>query len=249
AAEAYDRLLRPGVRAAVVNHVSNVFGFIMPVEEIARLCRDRDVPLIIDASQAAGTIQTDMSSLGAAFIAMPGHKGLYGPQGTGLLLCGETARPLLEGGSGSNSRLEEMPGWLPDRLEAGTHNMPGIAGLKAGMEFVKKTGSANILRHERELLKRAADALGENGRLRLYLSGDPAVQSGVLSFAVKDMDSERAAAFLAREGIAVRAGLHCAPLAHATAGTDADGTVRISFSAFSTRGDVDRLVRALKKIE
>jgi cysteine desulfurase family protein len=249
ALEAYDRLLRPGVKAAVVNHVSNVFGFILPVREIARMCRERDIPLIIDASQAAGTLETDMSSLGAAFMAMPGHKGLYGPQGTGLLLCAGSAKPIIEGGSGSSSRLAEMPEWLPDRLEAGTHNMPGIAGLRAGMEFVKKTGSENILRHERELLKRTAEALRENGRLKLFLAEDPALQTGVLSFSVRDTDSERAAAFLAREGIAVRAGLHCAPLAHATAGTDADGTVRISFCAFSTRRDVDRLVRALKKME
>ena len=175
ALEAYDRLLRPGVRAAVINHVSNVFGFILPVGEIARLCRERDIPLIIDASQAAGTVETDMTSLGASFIAMPGHKGLYGPQGTWLLLCGGSAEPIIEGGSGSNSRLDEMPEWLPDRLEAGTHNMPGIAGLRAGMEFVKKTGSANILRHERELLKQTAEALRDNERIRMYLSDDPSL--------------------------------------------------------------------------
>ena len=131
---AFDRLIVPGTDAVICNHVSNVFGFVQPVEAIAAICREREVPFIIDASQSAGMLTLDMTALGAAFIAMPGHKGLYGPQGTGVLLCGKDVpvRTLLEGGTGSISIQQEMPDFLPDRLEAGTHNMPGIAGLLAG---------------------------------------------------------------------------------------------------------------------
>lgn len=134
AAEEFRRAILAGADAVIVNHVSNVFGCVQPLEEIAGVCRSRGVPLLVDASQSAGTLPLHLTELGAAFIAMPGHKGLYGPQGTGLLLCGERpARPLLLGGTGSASRDRQMPPTLPDRLEAGTHNMPGIAGLLEGL--------------------------------------------------------------------------------------------------------------------
>ena len=126
---AFERQLDETVRAVICNHVSNVFGFILPVEGIAALCRERGIPFVLDASQSAGCLPVHMGELGAAFVAMPGHKGLYGPQGTGLLLCGAETHPLLMGGTGSASALQAMPDFLPDRLEAGTHNMPGIAGL------------------------------------------------------------------------------------------------------------------------
>ena len=130
---AFDRLIVPGTDAVICNHVSNVFGFVQPVEAIAAICREREVPFIIDASQSAGMLTLDMTALGAAFIAMPGHKGLYGPQGTGVLLCGKDVpvRTLLEGGTGSISLSQEMPDFLPDRHEAGTHNVCGIGGLLA----------------------------------------------------------------------------------------------------------------------
>ena len=150
---AFEHAICPGVNAVVCNHVSNVFGFVQPLAEIAELCRNRGVPLIVDASQSAGILPLDMESLGAAFIAMPGHKGLYGPQGTGLLLCGEniSAATLMEGGTGSQSLEQEMPAFLPDRLESGTHNMPGIAGLLAGIRFVRSKGETTICDHERKL--------------------------------------------------------------------------------------------------
>ena len=143
AIRAFDELIAPGVDVVICNHVSNVFGFVQPVEKVAALCRSRGVPLIVDASQSAGILPINMKSLGAAYIAMPGHKGLYGPQGTGVLLCGDgqIPRPLLEGGTGSISLSQEMPDFLPDRLEAGTHNMPGIAGLLAGVRFVRRQGT------------------------------------------------------------------------------------------------------------
>ena len=127
--------------AVVCTHVSNVFGYILPLADIAALCRMHGVPLIVDASQSAGTLPVSLEKTGAAFIAMPGHKGLYGPQGTGLLLCAMPGRPLLEGGTGSNSEQIAMPDFLPDRLEAGTHNVCGIGGLLAGLRFVRDTGA------------------------------------------------------------------------------------------------------------
>ena len=253
AAEAYERELRAGARLAVVNQVSNVFGFIQPVDAVAALCRQYGVPLVVDASQAAGTLPVTPESWGAAFVAMPGHKGLYGPQGTGLLLCGDLPRgrsvkTLLEGGSGGDSRLRDMPAFLPDRLEAGTHNMPGIAGLRAGLDFVRRVTPERILRHERELIALAAGLLGAEAGLRVFAAGEPSLQSGVLSFQVRDLDCGEAGERLARLGFSLRAGLHCAPLAHATAGTEGEGTVRMSVSAFSRAGHIRRLAKALENL-
>ena len=157
--EGFHRALRRGVDAVVCNHVSNVFGCVQPVEAIAQLCRRYNTPLIVDASQSAGILPVTLSDWGAAFVAMPGHKGLYGPQGMGLLLCGGEASPLLFGGTGSASRMQTMPPDLPDRLEAGTHNMPGIAGLLEGLRFVARMGTENIADHEIRLTRRAARGL------------------------------------------------------------------------------------------
>ena len=217
----------------ICTHVSNVFGFILPIEELAALCRERGVPLIVDASQSAGILDVDMQRLGAAFIAMPGHKGLFGPQGTGLLLCAAPGEPLMSGGSGSDSVLQQMPDYLPDRLEAGTHNVPGIAGLCAGMEYVLEQGTARIAAHEQRLLALMAEELKEAERVELF-TGAEGTQSGVLSFRIDGTDSEETAQRLAERGICVRSGLHCAPFAHRSAGTLDTGTVRASFSPFVT---------------
>ncbi len=212
---AFDRLIVPGTDAVICNHVSNVFGFVQPVEAIAAICREREVPFIIDASQSAGMLTLDMTALGAAFIAMPGHKGLYGPQGTGVLLCGKDVpvRTLLEGGTGSISIQQEMPDFLPDRLEAGTHNMPGIAGLLAGVRFVRQLGPEAICAGERQLTFQAAEGLRRLPGLQVFALPDLGAQAGVLSIVPERMDAEALGAALADRGIAVRAGLHCAPLA------------------------------------
>ena len=245
---AFDRLVRPGTQAVICNHVSNVFGFVQPVEEIAAICRARGVPFIIDASQSAGVLPLDMTALGAAFSGMPGHKGLYGPQGTGVLLCGGgvPVRTLLEGGTGSLSMQQEMPDFLPDRLEAGTHNMPGIAGLLAGVNYIQKRGMADICLRERQLAQLAAEGLRVMPGVRVYAQPDLASQVGVVSFTAEGKDVEEIGVGLANAGIAVRAGLHCAPLAHRTAGTIATGTVRLSFSDCNTREEVGRFLAAVK---
>lgn len=246
----FETALRRGADAVICNHVSNVFGYILPMEEIAALCRKRGVPLIVDASQSAGVLPVRLDALGAAFIAMPGHKGLYGPQGTGLLLCGQTAPPIIEGGTGSQSRQREMPVMLPDRLEAGTHNMPGIAGLLEGIRFVRKMGLERLRRHQLQIFSVAAEELGKIPQVKLYEDTRKLYQTGVLSFAVDGWDCEELGEQLAQRGIAVRAGLHCAPLAHRTVGTLETGTVRMSISAFNTTqqaaqmaGEVGAIIR------
>lgn len=247
---AFDRLVVPGTSAVVCNHVSNVFGFIQPVEEVAAICRARRVPFIVDASQSAGVLPLDMKRLGAAFIAMPGHKGLYGPQGTGVLLCGDgaAARPLLEGGTGSLSIQQEMPDFLPDRLEAGTQNMPGIAGLLAGVRYVRRRGLQAICDRERRLALLAAEGLRTVPGVRVFALPGLRDQAGVLSIVPKNRDVEAVGDALAEQGIAVRTGLHCAPLAHRSAGTLETGTIRLSFSDLNTPEEVYRTLAVLRDL-
>ena len=246
--EDFRRELDRGVDLAVCTHVSNVFGFILPVGDIAALCRERKVPLIIDASQSAGILPIDFGALGAAFVAMPGHKGLYGPQGTGLLLCGADPVPLLEGGTGSESRRQSMPEFLPDRLEAGTHNIAGIAGLLEGLRFLERRGVADIAAHETDLIRRMGEGLAAIPGVEPFRTSSPEVQAGVLSFRVAGRDCEEQGDALGSRGIALRAGLHCAPLAHETAGTLETGTLRASVSAFNTRREIDKFLQTLREI-
>ena len=242
------RKILPSAKVAVCTHVSNVFGYILPIEEIAALCRRYRVPLIIDASQSAGSLPVDAQALGAEFLAMPGHKGLLGPQGTGVLICKDRAKPLLYGGTGSNSMQTAMPEFLPDRLEAGTHNVTGISGLLAGVRYIQTTTPAVILTHERALMRKLAANLQEIPQLELFVSEDPTVQSGVLSFRSQKTNCETIAEILDQHGIAVRAGLHCAPLAHRTARTLETGTVRCSVSPFNTVEEVRRASEVMKRV-
>jgi selenocysteine lyase/cysteine desulfurase len=180
---------------------------------------------------------------------MPGHKGLYGPQGTGLLLCGSrAAEPLLYGGTGSQSLRQEMPDFLPDRLEAGTQNVAGIAGLLAGLRYVQAAGTETILAHEQRLIRRMVRELSRIPGLRLFDGTDTGAQSGVLSFQAEGVDCEELGERLSRRGVAVRAGLHCAPYAHQSAGTLETGTVRASVSAFNTEGEIDRFAAILREV-
>lgn len=245
---AFERALALRPDAAVCTHVSNVFGDILPIERIAQLCRRADVPLIIDASQSAGALPLDFSALRPAFAAMPGHKGLYGPQGTGLLLCGHDVLPLLEGGTGSASIRQEMPDFLPDRLEAGTHNVPGIAGLEAGISFVRAQRQERILHHSRVLIRKAGEGLQRIPRVHAFLSPNAGAQAGVLSFCMEGLSPEALAELLSARGFALRAGLHCAPFAHKTAGTLPEGTVRLSVSAFNRESEIDQFLSSLHAI-
>lgn len=231
----------------VCTHVSNVFGFVLPVYEIAQLCRQHGVPMIVDASQAAGILDVDFEKLAVDFVAMPGHKSLFGPQGTGILLCANGGKPLIYGGSGSDSRSQKMPEFLPDRLEAGTHNVTGLAGLNAGMNYVLCHGLEKIRKHEEMLLGYTADKLSYMDGIKLY-TGDKAEQCGALSFNYCNFDCEVLAQMLAEEGVCVRAGLHCSPYAHRSAGTLETGTVRISFSPFVSLENARNFCEVLQKL-
>lgn len=241
--EDFDRKLK-GASLCVCTHVSNVFGYVLPIYEIAELCRRYGVPLIVDASQSAGVLGVDMQKLDAEFIAMPGHKSLFGPQGTGILLCKNMGKPYMFGGSGSDSVPQHMPEYLPDGLEAGTHNVSGIAGLLAGIRYVKATSPEKILRHEQRLLKTALRELEGSGA-EMFTGED---QSGVLSLRVRGMDCEELAGGLARRGICVRSGMHCAPTAHRSAGTLDTGTVRLSFSPFNNERQIKTASAAIREI-
>ncbi len=238
--QCFEDALRRGADVAVVTHVSNVFGYILPIEQIAELCRQYGVPLIVDAAQSAGILEIDFAKWGAEFVAMPGHKGLLGPQGTGILLCVDQVQPLIAGGTGSESERRQMPDFLPDRLEAGTMNVPGIAGLEAGMRYIEQTGRQRIFERERSAASQCAKILKEKG-YRVYFGEH---QSGTVSF-VPDCDCEEMARRLQRKGIAVRAGLHCAPLAHESAKTLDTGTVRVSFGHDVTQRQINALEWAL----
>ena len=242
--EEFEDALRAGADAAVFTHVSNVFGYILPVEQMAQLCKQYQVPFILDAAQSAGTLPVNLKKLGASFIAMPGHKGLLGPQGTGILLCSQESKPLLFGGTGSNSISQQMPEELPDRLEAGTLNVPGIAGLSAGIRYLQKNGIDRIYKREHAQLVNSIHGLQKMG-LQVF-SG--AHQAGTVSFLPKK-DCEEFAQKLGNMGIAVRAGLHCAPLSHESAGTLQTGTVRISFGWDASANQTQALLRGLEMMK
>ena len=238
----FEKALRAGADAAVFTHVSNVFGYILPVKEMAALCRQYGVPFIVDAAQSAGTLPVNLDALGADFIAMPGHKGLLGPQGTGLLLCAKLPEVLLAGGTGSESVMQDMPDYLPDRAEAGTLNVPGIAGLGAALKFLQKADMRKIAAREHSAAMRCGLLLTEMG-LRVFTGED---QAATVSF-VPECDCEELAQRLAQKGIAVRAGLHCAPLAHESAGTLDSGTVRVSFGPDAAVSQAEILAKKIRE--
>lgn len=241
--ESFRRELKAGADAAVFTHVSNVFGYILPVEEIGAMCREFSVPFILDAAQSAGTLPVHLRELGASFVTMPGHKGLLGPQGTGLLLCAQKGEPLLLGGTGNQSLRQEMPEDLPERLEAGTMNVPGAAGLEAGIRYIQKVGLDRIYGREHEQMRHCGRELERLG-MRVFMGPH---QAGTVSFQA-GQDCEEVARILAERGIAVRAGLHCAPLAHESAGTLDHGTVRVSFGHDASQEQTKALTRGLSKV-
>lgn len=246
--DAFRASIRAGTRAAVTTHVSNVFGYILPIEEMDAICFEKGIPLVIDAAQSAGSIDVKLSDLRAtSFLCMPGHKGLYGPQGTGLLICrdGTEIPPLMQGGTGSLSYEASQPNFLPDRHESGTQNIHGVAGLLEGIKFVCE--EKELYTKERELLDQAAVELSAIPGVTVYYDHGRGVQSGVLSFNLAGRAADDVAYELGQVDIAVRGGLHCSPLAHETVGTRR-GTVRVSFSAFNTAADITALRDAVMKL-
>ena len=243
-----ESFLKENTKALVCTHASNLTGNANDLMYLGRFCKDHGLLFVVDASQTAGVLPIDMQAMNIDVVCFTGHKGLYGPQGTGLLLCGQTPPPLLEGGTGSESIRQEMPDFLPDRLEAGTHNIAGIAGLLEGLRFVEKQGVQSIGSHERALTVQMGESLAQLPGVEVFRSKDPSQQAGVLSFRVSGMDCEELGEALGRRDIALRSGLHCAPLAHRTAGTLETGTVRASVSAFNVPQEIPRFVRELRQI-
>lgn len=254
--ERIARVVRNDTRMIAVGHISNVCGAIQPIAQVSAICRKAGAMFLVDAAQSAGYIDIDVVSSGIDLLAAPGHKGLLGPPGTGLLYVAPHVelKPIFEGGTGTSSTSLEQPLMMPDGYEAGTHNLPGIAGLKAGIEFILERGIDTILQHERALVNQAATQLTLIPGVKIYGPGDPDRRGAVLSFNVEGVDASLLAAELDYGfDIAVRAGLHCAPLAHRTIGTLPGGTLRMSPGWSSTSEEIaffsDAVVQCIGKIK
>lgn len=248
--ENFRRALTPETKAIVCTHASNVFGVRLPIRRLGALAREKGMLFVVDGAQTAGVLPIDMEDCNIDFLCLAGHKGLYGPMGTGMLLCsGRFDLPtLIEGGTGSQSLLLEQPNDLPDRLESGTPNTPGICGLRAGMEWVSTRGIENICRKETRLMALAHDLLTEIPGIRLYTTRpEEGLCAPVLSLNLEGHCSEELAVELNRYGVAVRAGLHCAPSAHRTYGTAPSGTARLAPSVHTTRQEIEQACRAIRK--
>ena len=238
-------------RLIVLAHASNVTGTLMPVREVARFARERGIPVLVDAAQTAGAFPVDVEDLGVDLLAFTGHKALLGPQGTGGLFVREGLElmPLKEGGTGSESLLERQPDTMPDRFEAGTLNLPGIAGLGAGVDYILERTIARIREHERDLTRYALQALERVPGVTIYGPKNPDRQVGVISLNLPEIRPHEVAAILDEAySIMVRAGLHCAPMAHRTIGTGGYGSIRVGLGLFNTTSDVDQLAGALQEI-
>lgn len=251
-----ERLICPQTRAVVMTHASNVCGTILPVCEVGAICRRHGIPLVIDAAQTAGVVPISMEECGAAAICFTGHKGLLGPQGIGgCVLDPEFATQidaLVAGGTGSHSDSEQMPSFMPDRLEAGTPNLPGIAGLGASLAWLGEKGMDAVRDHELALTQRLLDGLtplAAAGRVRVVGLPDTEGRTGVVSIQTPGHDLAQVTHDLdARYGIQTRVGLHCAPSAHRTLGTYPTGTIRFSLGWANTEADVDLAISALGEL-
>lgn len=246
--EALEAALMHPAELVVVTHASNVTGKIYPLQEIVARAHAAGALVLADVSQSAGVLPLNLVEIDLDFAAFPGHKGLLGPPGIGGLYIkpGLELSPLVLGGTGSNSHDAELPAALPDRYESGTVNLPGIAGMAAGVGYLQKYGLGKVLAHECMLRLRAAEALGQLGAEVYLMEGETV---GVLSFNLPGVDSGDVAGILDEVyDIAVRGGLHCSPRSHDVLGTSDQGTVRISPGIFNKPEEIDQLVAAVSEI-
>ncbi len=254
-----DRLeecLRPETRAVVMTHASNVCGTVTPVAEVGAFCRAHGLLFVVDCAQTAGVLPIDVQTMSVDALCFTGHKGLMGPQGIGGLILRDglaaQLEPLISGGTGSVSHTEQIPDFMPDRLEAGTLNLPGIMGLRAGLLWLKRTGIGRVYAHEQELTEaflNGLEGLAKEGVLAPVGLPGPQGRTGVVSMRMLRGDPAEWACRLDEEyGIMTRVGLHCAPAAHRTLGTFPEGTVRFSFGWWNTKEQVETAVGALEEI-
>lgn len=251
--EALPGMIKLNTRLVVMAHGSNVCGTVQDAEAVGKICRERGVPFALDAAQTAGHIEVDFERFGLAALVVPGHKGLLGPQGIGaLLLDADFARrltPLVAGGTGSASDSEELPGWMPDRFESGTPNIPGVYGWEAALGWLENTGIETLENHEKTLSKRFLEGIYGLKNVKLYGATVPEGRTGVFSVGFLNCDNAEAAWRLEREfGILTRCGLHCAPSAHKTLGSFPEGSVRFSTGWANTEADIDAALSAIAAI-
>ena len=246
--------IRKNSRMVVLNHGSNVVGTLLPISEVGGICRNHGILFLVDAAQTAGVIPIDMEREKIDLLAFTGHKALFGPQGTGGLVIGvrvneKIMEPLKRGGTGSRSELEEQPDFLPDLCESGTPNAVGLAGLRAGLEFVMGIGLEKIRIHERDLTQQLIQGLLAIPEAVVYGSRDAEKQCATVSFNLKNWAPSDLSFRLDEEfGILTRVGLHCAPSAHRTIGTFPDGTVRVSMSYLNTEEEIEQTLQAIKTL-
>ena len=237
--------IRPDTRMVVCAHASNICSEVLPIEEIAALCHRKGLYFVVDGAQSAGVYDLNVDGMGIDALCVPGHKGLMGPQGTGMLILGKgvTLDTLLEGGNGMDSLRGEMSADAPERYEAGTLQTPAIAGLRAGMEFVESVGINAIREHERRLGGILREGLLTLPKVKVYA---PHREGGVVLFSMEGHTSEEVGSLLDREGICVRPGFHCTALGHRTLGTPDGGAVRASFGWWSREREAEAVLRAVK---
>lgn len=254
--EDVETRIEQSTKAVVMLHASNVCGTVLPAGEIGAICRQAGIRFVLDTAQTAGILPLNMEQMGIDVLAFTGHKGLLGPQGTGgfLIRSGMETEiaPLVAGGTGSISHTEEMPDFMPDRFEAGTQNLPGIAGLNTSLSWLLAQREGSILEHELELTRlflKHMEALEADGCLRIVGKHDTEGRVGVVSIVPCHLDPAELAFQLDEQyGIATRVGLHCAPAAHKTLGTYPTGTVRFSFGIFNTEEETETAAEAVAKL-
>lgn len=243
-----NRLLRPNTAAVIATHASNITSETEPIGAIGAFCRKKGLKLIVDGAQSAGHLPLDVEGMDITALCVPGHKGLYGIQGIGMLLCGNgnaEFTTIIEGGSGIHSKDAAMPDDLPERLEAGTSGTPAIAGLLAGLDWVKRVGIREIHEHCAALSSYLWCALASDPFFTVYGSGD----GGVVSFNAGTLPPSETAKALSDQGFCLRSGFHCAPLAHQSVGSFETGSVRASFSYYNSIREIDLLLDCLAKLK
>ena len=250
--DSFRNAINSNTALIVCSHASNVWGVRMPIERLAALAKVYDIPILVDGAQSAGILPINVKEFGIDYFCAAGHKGLYGPMGTGFLItnCGEKLDTIIEGGTGTNSMTFCQPKEMPQKFESGTPNMAGISGLRAGMDFINSKGITNIFSHEMSLINYLYKKLKSISSVELYMP-EPDVKFfvPVLSFNIKGYISDEVGKILDSYGIEVRTGLHCAPAAHNFVGTIDRGAVRVSPSAFTSKQEIDKLVEVVKTIK